>query len=45
MQFTQRFSTLAEGITIGCSSVSATVPADAQYRLFVYIFGFSFSIG
>jgi hypothetical protein len=36
---------LAEGIIIGCSSLSAIVPADEQKSAFVFTFGFSFSIG
>jgi len=40
-QLTLGWSRLPEGITIGCSSLSAMVPADEQYWLFVFIFGFS----
>jgi hypothetical protein len=36
---------LAEGITIGCSSLSAIVAADEQISAFVFTFGFGFSIG
>jgi hypothetical protein len=34
---------LSEAITIGCSSLTARVPADEQISAFVFTFGFGFS--